>query len=327
MDARALSKHVEKKLNATKVCRLALLEIWLCLLASWAGGQFWLFDLFSHFYVQYALVTFVTSLGFLWLYAWRFAWMSIATLAVLAFAIGSSYIPRSITSSDNAEVRRVRIVSCNVLTKNTNKESVLKFLRETKPDVALFMEVDQAWADALQPLLSEFPFHRFVAREDNFGIALLSTSKFKEINVREFDASGVPSIVAVVDFDDCQLRVIGTHPLPPIGSERSNRRNQHLAQLAELVKDSVLPTVVVGDLNCTPWSPHFRRLLQRAKLADSRLGFGIQATWPTDILPLRIPIDHALVSPEIGVFHRFVGPHIGSDHFPIVVDIQVPMKK
>ena len=36
---------------------------------------------------------------------------------------------------------------------------------------------------------------------------------------------------------------------------------------------------------------------------------------------MRITIDHALVSREVQVHDRHVGPSIGSDHFPIVIDI------
>ncbi len=61
-------------------------------------------------------------------------------------------------------------------------------------------------------------------------------------------------------------------------------------------------------------------------LLDSRRGFGVQRSWPTSMKvsilgTMRIPIDHALVSRDVKVLDRRVGPFIGSDHFPIMVDI------
>ncbi len=34
-----------------------------------------------------------------------------------------------------------------------------------------------------------------------------------------------------------------------------------------------------------------------------------------------LPLDHCLVSDEILVANRRVGPFVGSDHFPVVVDL------
>jgi hypothetical protein len=42
--------------------------------------------------------------------------------------------------------------------------------------------------------------------------------------------------------------------------------------------------------------------------------------WPV----LRIPIDHCLVSPDIGVLTMRTGRHIGSDHLPIIIDMVMP---
>ena len=77
----------------------------------------------------------------------------------------------------------------------------------------------------------------------------------------------------------------------------------------------------MGDLNTTSWSPFFSDLIEESGLRDSRKGFGIQTTWPDGLFLLRIPIDHCLVSKDISVLDRRVGPSIGSDHFPVTVDL------
>jgi len=38
---------------------------------------------------------------------------------------------------------------------------------------------------------------------------------------------------------------------------------------------------------------------------------------------LGIPIDHCLVSPEIIVTKRSVGPSVGSDHYPVIIDFSI----
>jgi endonuclease/exonuclease/phosphatase (EEP) superfamily protein YafD len=79
----------------------------------------------------------------------------------------------------------------------------------------------------------------------------------------------------------------------------------------------------VGDLNTTPWGHAFRALVLDSGLRDSSRGFGFQWSWPASFWPLGIPIDHALVSDGVNVLDRRMGPSIGSDHLPLVVDIQL----
>jgi endonuclease/exonuclease/phosphatase (EEP) superfamily protein YafD len=93
--------------------------------------------------------------------------------------------------------------------------------------------------------------------------------------------------------------------------------------VAQAARERYGPTLVLGDLNVTPWSPHFRALLREGRLADSARGFGWQASWPAYSLPLRIAIDHCLVSAEFTVLRRRLGPHVGSDHLPVFVEVGV----
>jgi endonuclease/exonuclease/phosphatase (EEP) superfamily protein YafD len=81
--------------------------------------------------------------------------------------------------------------------------------------------------------------------------------------------------------------------------------------------------LVVGDLNTTDFSPCFRDFLKASGLQDSRQGRGIQASWGPFPL-LEIAIDHCLTAPEIAVMQRRVGPHLGSDHRPVIIDLRLP---
>jgi len=95
----------------------------------------------------------------------------------------------------------------------------------------------------------------------------------------------------------------------------------------------------VGDLNTSPWSAHFQDLLHHTVLRDSQRGFGLQGTWPQFYSPLgndtllsrlggllglaQIPIDHVLISPEWQVGHWKRLDPVGSDHWPIEVDLRL----
>ncbi len=120
------------------------------------------------------------------------------------------------------------------------------------------------------------------------------------------------------------LTVIGTHPVPPAGTEYTGLRNRHLAGIPGFVKKAGTPVLLLGDLNTTPWNHAFRKLLKESGLVNSARGFGIKPTWPSFFWPAMIPLDHCLHSAEVLITGHLVGQNTGSDHYPLVVDFVMP---
>ena len=81
--------------------------------------------------------------------------------------------------------------------------------------------------------------------------------------------------------------------------------------------------IVVGDLNTSPWSPHFRDLLTATGLRNAAAGHGWIPTWPTWFWPALIPIDHVLVRGPLGVEDLERGPDVGSDHYPLIAGLRL----
>jgi endonuclease/exonuclease/phosphatase (EEP) superfamily protein YafD len=120
-----------------------------------------------------------------------------------------------------------------------------------------------------------------------------------------------------------RLTIVGTHTHPPFTPLQLVRRNQQFAEIAAFVRRQREPVVVAGGLNSSSWSPAFRNFLRDAALRDTRLGRGVQPTWPAWLPMAQVPIDHALVSAGVRVHARFVGGRVGSDHLPVVVDVSL----
>lgn len=221
---------------------------------------------------------------------------------------------------------RLKLAAINVHTSNHRADLVLEFLRKADADIILLMEVNARWINALQSLRTNYPHVVAEPREDNFGIALFSRLPLTNDTVIELGSAKVPSIATDVIVGSQSIHLIGTHPLPPGSSEYARLRNEQLQQIASHVRRQTLPVVVVGDLNTTPWSPCFTDLLKESGLNNTSQGRGLFASWPA-WLPLgRIPLDHCLVSPSIQVVNKQLGPDVGSDHLPVVVDLQITAK-
>ncbi len=296
----------------------ALAAVAACTLIAFGARLWWRFELACHWRAQYAVASLVLGLV---LYACGGRRLAVAagSLAVL----NAAFVVPVYFGNDAARTGgpRIRVLSANVQTSNHQHARLLSLVRQVDPDVVLLMEVDEGWGRALEPLAATHEHHLVVPRSDNFGIALYSRLPMADGQVLKDAPDGVPTIAATFVKGTRSLTIIGTHPVPPMTADAASARDRQLSRLAEWNRAWPKPLIVVGDLNVTPYAPAFRDFTRITGLRDSRRGFGVQATWPVSMPVLRIPIDHCLVSPEVTVVGREVGPDIGSDHFPIVVDV------
>lgn len=297
----------------------------LCLLtlAAFVGDRHWLLELTTHFRPHYtgALLACAAIYGI----ARRFRFASfLAAFAILnAAALAPRFIPRAAASADaHAHAPALKLLLANVLTDNRDHAALLALVAHEQPDVVALLEVNATWIAAMAPLADTHPYQHTVPRSDNFGIALFSRLPLTDPKTIYFGPAEVPSIRATLTIGSSEVTLLATHPLPPGDANNLLLRDLHLAAIAEWSSASPAPVIVLGDLNCTPWSPAFRALLRDGNLLDT--GRGLNPTWPVTPWWLRIPLDHCIVSPTLAVSDHRIGPDIGSDHFPVVVTLALP---
>ncbi len=295
-------------------------------LGGFLSKHHWAFDLFSHFRFQYAV-----SLSLLTVVMWvlrfrRFAalfgvvaFMNLATLIPL-------YVPPPIIPHRPKEDVKT-VLHVNVDRARGDKVAVGELIETVDADVLSLCEISTWWLEGLERVLEKYPYRITHPREDNFGIGLFSKHPFKKSSVSSVGQAEVPTCLAVIEFPETDLFVIGTHPLPPGGWRRTYLRNQQLEALGALVREATQSAILMGDLNVTPWSYHFKELLGTSGLLDSGRGWGFQPTWSANNPLLWIPIDHFLHSGEIRVVHREIGPDVGSDHYPLIVHFTLGQKE
>jgi len=265
-------------------------------LMPWIGRWWFVFELGSHFQHVYVLMAAMATTAFLLLKRWKVLPVAVAGLLITGWHIVPCYIGIGSAQPDGA---RVRLMTVNVLTVNTNHDGFAAVLAKEQPDVVALQELNQVWVDTLREMAEGYPHHVFDPRSDNFGIGLVSQYPLESV---EFvDLFGVNAIRAEMVVDGQRLTILNVHTLPPASPSYAAIRNQQLDRIEGLVQNVESPLVVLGDLNATMWSPYFRDLLKRTNLLDARKGYGIVATWPDDLAPLTIPIDHCLYTPPLAV--------------------------
>ena len=301
--------------------RMAFLA-WLALAVTLAGRGarwHWTLDLVANFALQLWWLALVCLPLIMRARRWYSAGVALLALAINGWLMGPDYwTPRAAAQPGTS----YRALLANVLCKNNEHAPLVRLIQETQPDFFAIVEIDKVWLDALADVRKDYPYAVEHPRGDNFGLGLFSRHPIRNERVRYLLNQPEPVITATLDLDGEELFVIVAHPIPPVGEERSAQRNLQLVELAKLAQEATGPRMLLGDLNITPWSPHFQELLTSSGLRDARLGFGVQGSWPYGPAPLRIPIDHTLVSPEIIVWQRRVERSISSDHRPILLDWQ-----
>ncbi len=275
------------------------------------------FQLFTHFRLQYLVVSLLLLVAFA---ALRSPWYA-AVLLVTVIVNGAVVAPWYRATELRTDGRELKILHANVLSTNSDHDRLLSLIRGEQPDLVFLQEISPAWERALSALHTDYPHHYVEAREGNFGIAVFSKTPVQNVGHIDSAPLGHPTLSATLPLEDRSVRLVSTHPMIPLGERLYVARNEQLDEIGHALAKSAGPTILIGDLNATMWDVHYRKLEKSSGLRSVRRGYGILPTWPTFLPFAMIPIDHVLVSKEIGVKSVTTGPRIGSDHLPLVVTL------
>ncbi len=288
--------------------------------AARAGARLaWWMDLFTHFYVAafWASAAAVVGLALRRRPALALAFAALAgfqAVPLLRYA-GPSPVPPA-----PPPAARLRVLMANLHVENDHYAAIAALIRRERPDVVGFVEVLPHLLAGLEStgVDREYPY-RYILPVGAQGQALWFRRRPEAVDEPAILVpDGNPAFRATVLLDGLPVRLWLVHPPNPIGPGH-RRADPDLKALGLAVGAEDGPRLVVGDLNRTEGSPHFADFLADSGLRDSRLGFGRQPSWPAGS-PYRIAIDHAFLSAGLAVVDRRLGPSIGSDHLPLILD-------
>lgn len=275
----------------------------------------WPFELFSHFRLQYAAAAL--------LLAALLAWRRLVAPAVLALLLaGWHAVPSARASLAAAPAAacagpEFTVATVNVQYSNTEREAFRRWLDSQPADVVVVQEVTQAWAAELESQ-QRYPHRYVLTREDPYGLAVLSRRPLESVTRVDLAGDGLPSLAVVGEAGGQRIRFLALHTHWPLTPGLARARDEALHGAAQLARAADLQVVLLGDLNLTPYSPDFERLVAQSGLRDVMQGRDWQPTWLARFWPLALRIDHILVSPGLCIEQASVGPDIGSDHRPVI---------
>ena len=282
-----------------------------------AARLWWVFELITHFRVQLIAILIVLGVAF----AVRRAYVWCGALAACAALNVAPLVPYLWPAdTDPHGTPTLTMLSVNVRSSNTEYLGLLETISREHPDVVLVVEFTNARAEGLAPLAAHYPY-RFSLPQDNesFGIAIFSRYALEAAHDPALGATAL--IDARIATPQGPVRVLGVHLRSPLSAGRAHERDTELEALTRHAASIAEPLVVLGDFNMTPYSPLFADFLEATGLRDPRAEFGLGFTWPTFFPLLGIPIDHCLVSPDLGVAQYRRLPAFDSDHYAVLAQL------
>lgn len=276
-------------------------------------------ELFSHFRLQYLLAAALLAIALFVLRSRRWASAMLLLTLVNATPVVPWYL--SGTKETPSDEPRFKLLLSNIYAKNEDSRPLIDLVEAEQADLVFLQELTSQRAGELAQLRETYPYSLNIPREDNFGIAVLSRRPFENARIVESPPLKLPTLVVEVRVFGKAVTLVTTHPAPPLGGAGYDARNIHLDSIAETIESIAGPRVLIGDLNTTMWARNYRKLIERSGMSNTRKGFGILPSWPTQLPFAMIPIDHCLVSDEFFVRDVRTGPDIGSDHLPLIVEL------
>lgn len=299
---------------------------------SFGGRWAWLLDLLT-FWRPHLLVVALLLVGLAWLVRQRLA-VGLA-LAAAAANLAAILVPAGHAALPSAAGLPVKVVTLNVLGDNRRGRSLIEFLRESDADVIALEEVSPYWEQQLAALAKIYPYRIPAVGFRPNQTVLLSRLPILSAAVltppaAEFNTAWDRPLRAEIDVHGQPLVVYAVHPPTPRSLAQWTTRNAQLAWVADTARarDGDRPRIMLGDFNTPPWSFLFRDVNATAELRDAG-GTLRRATRQPMLLPphlawLGAPVDHVLVSPDIGVTGFALGPYVHSDHLPVIADLVLP---
>ncbi len=215
-----------------------------------------------------------------------------------------------------------RLLISNIWMKNRQADRFRQLIRQQDPDVVLVTEPDQWWERQLAGLEETFPYHIKQPQDNTYGMILYSRLPLIGQQINFLVEPEVPSFftrIVLPSKDTVDLYCV--HPRPPKPGVPSYERDTEILLVGRKIRQRGRPAIVAGDLNDVAWSGTSRRFKQYSSLADPREGRGLYNTYNVHLPLLRYPLDHVFFSREFGLITLEKLKDIGSDHFPMLVEV------
>jgi endonuclease/exonuclease/phosphatase (EEP) superfamily protein YafD len=278
------------------------------------------FDVFNHFIPHIAVLILACLLGLVMARARLVTAVAVMLIGLIGIGLWPHYVsqqgPAPIETVDGERI--IRVMSFNTRLQNSDWRAVADEVVRHNPDVVVLLEIGRSKLPILEALEAVWPHRADCLDEDYCQIVILSKFAFVSSKARAHWHG--PSMVQIDYGPELgRLTLMGVHTTrPPL----SARQLEQMRALGDELSAGDGPRIVAGDFNAAPTSLMLRTVLARSGF---ELASGL-ATWPATLGLPQIAIDHIIVSPGLRILGPSrIGSAAGSDHYPVITEIAIPL--
>ena len=260
----------------------------------------------------------------------KYQWILVLEIGSIIFFLLTSYYHidqvyqgkrRSYQHSSIATSQPIaRVLYANILKSNTHYEELRLLIEKNNPSIIFFAERQRHHWQSLETVLASYP-HRM---QYSYGSVVFSRFPFEEKESKKTTDWRTYWHIAVSFSSWSLYDILFAHTTSPVSPQNYSSRNQQLIILGEAMKEQSLPTIVLGDLNVTPYSPWYQATIAIQNGYENQV---FHQQFPStrwfannDWFP-QTHIDHILTTKDILLWPLTIIPLDWSDHHAIMVDI------
>lgn len=248
-----------------------------------------------------------------------------AVSAAAMIGFGFALAPRALADpAPDAHGPRLRVMSANLMFGRAPNEDVVRLVREHRVDVLSLQEFTPDSHSGLSEvgLGSILPHKVTDARWGPGGTAIYSRLPLTPLGT--VDGTRMAHPRAGLDLEGRKIEITGVHPSTPLRSEGYKDWKHTLATLPG-ARDGGAFQILMGDFNATLDHARFRGLVGRGYTdsAESK-GQGLVPSWGVSMMGPPLTLDHILVPSEVAVRSYSVRDLDGTDHRPLLAELQLP---
>lgn len=282
-----------------------------------------LFDSISHFRLHLMFIAMVLGLGISLLHTKRKRYLyllSSIALGVYLYSVIRPYHDLTPHQKDPDKMILIKHMQFNMSFRNNKLKEVKAFLREYQPHIVTLQEVTPAHQKELMALKNEYPYQSYCPFYPVVGgVAILS--KYPILKNSSVCIKGGGLMMQKVQIDKKVLTVASVHLHWPYPYGQYTQ----VSQLAPFFSHIKAPAIISGDFNAATWSHIVHKI---ASLSHTRVVGGVRWSFELkDKLPLissfKLPIDQLLLSDGLYVKTIHTVEHLGSDHYPVMAEIEM----
>ena len=304
------------------LCLLGLLAALAGLATHWLARAYLFFDFFNNLTLQFALLAIACAVGYLMPRGRVLTAMVLFLAGLLAVAVWPQYLreqPHPVAKAAAGE-RSLKLMAYNTWSRNDNWQGVVDEIKRVDPDIVTLVEFGREKRAALKALEQHFPYVYHCINKDYCHRAIMSKHQLYNVKFRD-NWQGPDDLIARLGPEFGRAYIFGIHSTRPPFVRSQIKQIQYYSNHLQRFAG---PKIVMGDFNSTPFSVLLNRFTERSGL--TRLTH--LPTFPTRFGPFpQMAIDHVFVSSDIRMLSRpRIGYTGGSDHYPVIVDIAIPVK-